>query len=88
MYAPYFTRKASPFYPFRESIGAHVSTVLGRRYDKRKQECQYLVRDSFGSNCEQYRLGDNVRECHEGYLWIPENVFMDMIASISYVVPK
>jgi hypothetical protein len=51
MYPPFMTRKAAPWYPGWEALGAHVSTLIGRRYNANQDRCEYLLRDSFGSDC-------------------------------------
>ncbi|MBY0518264.1 MAG: hypothetical protein K2P81_15245 [Bacteriovoracaceae bacterium] len=60
----------------------HTSLILGRRWNQ--GSCEYLIRDSHGTDCEGY---DPVYQCESGNLWIPgENLHRNM-TSIVYIEP-
>ncbi len=46
----------------------HYSMVIGRRWNKSSMTCEYLVRNSWGSDPGYYR--DNVSDNHDGSFWI------------------
>ena len=46
-----------------EGMGGHASLVVGRRSNPDNGKCEYLLRNSWGKNCEQ-REGDGLT-CHK-----------------------
>ncbi len=46
----------------------HASTIVGRRWVDGK--CEYLIRDSFGTDCSIYRTPE---KCEAGHVWVPED---------------
>jgi hypothetical protein len=61
----------------------HTSSIVGRRWNKTEQSCQYLIRDSFGKDCSQY---DPRLECSEGYLWLNEEDIFRNMTSVVYLL--
>lgn len=61
----------------------HTSSIVGRRWNKTEQSCQYLIRDSFGKDCSQY---DSRLECSEGYLWLNEGDIFRNMTSVVYLL--
>lgn len=51
----------------------HHSTLIGRRFNKKTEQCEYLLRNTWGTDCSQY---PDRFECQEGNLWIPQNELM------------
>jgi hypothetical protein len=58
----------------------HVSTVIGRKYNPEKKQCEYLIRNSWGTDCKDYPPQYN---CKEGNVWIPR---MDLLMSAGGIV--
>ena len=48
----------------------HTSLLMGQRFDPGSGECQFLVKNSFGTSCSGY---DPRWECQAGYLWVGES---------------
>lgn len=48
----------------------HTTLLMGRRYHSENRECQYLIKNSYGTDCSQY---DPRHECEGGYIWINES---------------
>ncbi|MBU6154529.1 MAG: hypothetical protein KGP28_09535 [Bdellovibrionales bacterium] len=48
----------------------HTVLIYGRKYDSEKNECVYLMKNSYGEDCTQY---DPKIKCEAGYLWFPES---------------
>ena len=63
----------------------HTSVLLGRQWNTERNECEYLVRDSFGKECKNYDPGTR---CHDGYVWLPETIIYQNMTSIVYQVSK
>jgi hypothetical protein len=64
----------------------HVSAIIGRRpHPKNKNECQYLIRDTYGNDCEPY-LGKT--DCKDGNLWVDESKLRNSLNSITYIIDK
>lgn len=53
------------------SIGAHASVIIGRRFNKSNQTCEFLVRDSYGANCSDKNGNPRyVLPCENGAVWV------------------
>lgn len=52
--------------------GSHASSIIGRRWNEKDQRCQYLLRNSWGTDCEQYGKFANI-ECKDGNIWVYED---------------
>ncbi len=62
----------------------HTSTIVGRRWKAQTQSCQYLVRNSYGSDCTtRYDAGI---ECEAGHLWLDESKIYPNMTSIVYML--
>lgn len=48
----------------------HTVLVYGRKYDSSTGQCNYMIKDSYGEQCEKY---DPKIPCEGGYVWLPEN---------------
>ena len=60
--------------------GGHSSVIVGRKWDARKNECVYLVRNSYGPGCRQY---DRRLECTRGQIWVPRSVLSKGIVDVT-----
>ena len=65
--------------PLADFFGDHVSVVIGRRWSRTHQSCEYLVRDSFGTDCTQYR--EHVQCLGNGQYWIQDRDLRKMLIS-------
>ncbi len=61
----------------------HTVAIYGRTFNKKDNQCYYLLKDSHGDKCNRY---DSRIECDKGYLWLPEKSLIK--ASTSAVVFK
>jgi hypothetical protein len=73
--------------------GDHVSVISGRRFNQKTQTCEYLVRNSAGTSCNEY---DKDLECDKtkggrscpantecgGQIWLPEKTLFDNTAVV------
>ncbi|OFZ16201.1 MAG: hypothetical protein A2Z20_00105 [Bdellovibrionales bacterium RBG_16_40_8] len=60
----------------------HESVVVGRRYNLATDQCEYLIRNSWGRGCDVY---DSVLKCEEGNIWVPKSVLAKGISNVSYI---
>jgi hypothetical protein len=58
----------------------HWSSIVGRRCVNGKS--QFLIRNSFGTDCETYLDKNN---CEEGNVWVPEETLFKMSNRINYL---
>lgn len=78
------------FYGFLENIDdydysvsdLHTTMLLGRRFNPETEECQYLIKNSYGTSCKEY---DKRHQCEDGYLWVSELSLYGAMTSIVYV---
>ena len=53
----------------------HASLVIGRRFNKENSKCEYLIRNSWGTNCGKYAMPYLYPEnCTEGNIWVSQEV--------------
>jgi hypothetical protein len=58
----------------------HTVLIYGRKFDPETQECQYMLKNSYGTDCDRI---DSRLECDSGYVWLPENVvYRTMTSSV------
>lgn len=62
----------------------HNSVVLGRRFNQKNGECEYLIRNSYGRGCKAYdtTLAAN---CEEGNVWMPKSILAKGVEDVSYL---
>ena len=57
----------------KRAPGNHASIVVARRYNQEAKSCQFLIRNSWGSNCQNYALPYPVEgNCADGHIWVSE----------------
>ena len=47
----------------------HASLIIGRRFNIKKNKCEYLIRNSYGSSCANYHPS---LSCFNGQFWLSE----------------
>ncbi|MBY0413042.1 MAG: hypothetical protein K2Q18_02700 [Bdellovibrionales bacterium] len=55
-----------------DSLNGHASTLIGRRWNQKKNTCEFLLRNSWGKPCSNYHED---YECNNGHIWISESFF-------------
>ena len=62
----------------------HTSSLLGRRWNETNNSCEFLVRDSHGTDCSvRY---DRRYDCEAGNLWLGESFIYRSMTSIVYML--
>lgn len=62
----------------------HTSAIVARKWNEEQKECQYLVRDSYGKQCNY----DASYECLGGQVWINESKIYSNLTSFVYIIKK
>jgi len=57
--------------PYTPQDGLHASVLVGRRWNSQSNSCEYLIRNSWGNQCNSYEVKQN---CEAGNIWVPERV--------------
>jgi hypothetical protein len=78
------------FYGFLENIDQYKTTIgelhttllMGRRFNSNSNECQYLIKNSYGTDCTSY---DHRHQCEDGYVWVSEASLYRAMTSFVYI---
>lgn len=58
----------------------HVSLVIGRRFNQNNLKCEYLIRNSWGTDCKKYaKPYSNPENCDQGNIWVAQEVMYQNI---------
>ncbi len=68
----------------RSGIANHYSSIVGRRFDKKTNSCQYLIRNSWGRSCNIYPPPLD-SQCEEGNIWVDEETIGKSVIGIHYL---
>lgn len=61
----------------------HVSSVIGMRFNRSANRCEFLLRNSWGQNFGQRQYDPELKKTMaSGYVWIPESVMKSMAAFV------
>lgn len=74
--------KSNKDYTKKESN--HSSTIIGRRFNKDINECEYKIKDSAGNRCPK----NSIYECDKmhGTIWVPRNNLINNIYEVNWLV--
>ncbi|MBC7715127.1 MAG: hypothetical protein H7177_17410 [Rhizobacter sp.] len=62
----------------------HASTVIGRRQNPNTNQCEYLIKNSWGNECPK----KSKIECINGNLWVPEGLLKKSLSEVSFMIKK
>lgn len=76
----------------RTDLEDHASVVIGRRWNEKVQQCEYLVRNSWGKNCKFKGRDDlycdkNKDGTDNGHFWVGEERLKNSLKGATYVEP-
>lgn len=57
----------------------HAVLIVGRRYNSKTHDCDYLIRNSWGTGCASY---SPMLDCDAGHIWLPKSSLKDSITSV------
>ncbi len=64
----------------------HMSVIVGRRWNPNLDQCEYLIRNSFGPDCIEYaREFRSPENCQNGHIWVPRDVLSKNLYAITYI---
>lgn len=72
--------KSDPSFYFHPD---HVTLIVGRRWNEKKDRCEYLIRNAYGEDCNAYRRKD--LDCDKGYIWLSDNDLASSVNRITYL---
>lgn len=62
----------------------HTSALVGRRWDPERKSCEFLIRNSYGTECgARY---DASYKCEDGNIWLDESLIYPTMTSIVYML--
>jgi len=61
----------------------HASTVVGKSFNSLTGECEYLIRNSSGSNCDFSEGSDY--SCSRGYVRVPKSSLAGVVYGVTYI---
>ena len=61
---------------------AHASVIIGKRTNRKTQKCQFLIQNSWGTDCDSY---SNDWQCKEGKIWIDADALSRNSDDYSYL---
>lgn|GEM_PF-5099275 len=73
------------------STGEHASTIIGRRWDKERKQCEYLLKNTWGIECKNKgrHLYDPFflikNRCENGNIWIPGELLFPRTHMVIYL---
>ncbi len=67
---------------------AHSALIIGRKYNKEKKSCEYLVRNSWGKNCSVYKESGITCDPETGYIYLSKEELFPSIYSVWTVDKK
>jgi hypothetical protein len=62
--------------------GRHMSVLVGRRKNRLNNQCEYLVRNSWGKKCSGYVHQEN---CEDGHIWVTKMDLKNNLYGITYL---
>ncbi len=73
---------SNSIYTIPDKEDGHVVSLVGRRWNSDRGVCEYLIRDTFGDQCDEYKPEF---ECHHGYLWVDDALLRRNVFEVDYI---
>ncbi|HEX7672728.1 MAG TPA: C1 family peptidase [Bdellovibrio sp.] len=64
-----------------DASGSHASSIVGRRYNSKTQQCEYLIRNSWGDEFDESSPMEN----EDGYYWVPKTNLAPMLSDVTVI---
>ena len=65
-------------HPKKSISELHTVLVYGRRMNPMTNECEFMIKDSYGEQCTKY---DPLLKCENGYVWLPQHKLKQAMTS-------
>lgn len=69
----------------KSQCGAHSVVIGGRRWNQKKNRCEYLIHNSWGTSCGPY---SREWECEKGRVWVDADALAWNVGMIGRIVPQ
>ncbi len=71
-------------YQSYQTSGGHVSLIVGQQWNEESNQCEFLLRNSWGKNCSGYQNPELKGKCdpNTGYLWLPSEILKRGITDV------
>jgi hypothetical protein len=69
--------------PDEDGDDGHSSSIVARRFNTKNEQCEYLIRNSWGPNCYEYNTDKYT--CDEGNVWVNEKDLGPMLTDLEYL---
>ena len=86
-----FTAQEADAHRMKEAW-AHETVIVGREWNATKGVCEYILRNSYGTDCAQYNwtrkgrvISESSHKCENGHIWIPENQIMSAMYGVTWL---
>ncbi|WP_198295935.1 hypothetical protein [Bacteriovorax sp. Seq25_V] len=66
---------------YENADGRHASSIVARKFNEKTGSCEYLLRNSWGTDCYSY---DDSYKCEDGNIWIPGEYMTQAIYGVQY----
>ncbi len=66
----------------RDQPYSHTGTLVGRRFNRSKNQCEYLVRNTWGVDYKKYHSD---YDSEQGHIWIPRDLFKTNLYGFAYL---
>lgn len=83
-FAGFFEDDAAP----HNSANRHMSVVVGRRFDPKTLTCEYLIRNSYGTNCHSYKNPRLKDKCEKGNIWVDRETLKRNLYGVTYLTEE
>lgn len=83
-FADFFEKDDAP----NTEASRHVTPIVARQWNKAKNRCELLIRNSYGERCTGYRAA-SLQEpgvCVKGNIWVSEKVLLKSIFGVTYLL--
>lgn len=64
-----------------DETGSHASSIVGRRYNAKTQECEYMIRNSWGDEFDD----ESPLENQDGYYWVPKTKLKTVLTDVTVI---
>ncbi len=85
----YFKKYFPQFYKPTVDGDHHATLIVGRKWNKARRTCDWILRNSWGPSCAHYRnpLYQQPDKCQDGNLFIDERFFETQVMRMFYFAP-
>lgn len=60
----------------------HTSSIIGKKWNNKINQCEYLIRNSYGNDCSRYH---KLYSCEHGNVWVTKNILKKAVWIATYL---